>query len=60
MKFIYFQGKNNQWYWKLVARNGRSIAISGEGYKRRRGCLKAIDSIKKELGELDVRVEEGK
>lgn len=44
MKFtVYKRGK--EWRWNLKARNGEIIA-SGESYKRRKDCFKAIDLIK--------------
>lgn len=33
------------WRWRLVARNGRIIADSGEAYTRKRDALRAIDTV---------------
>jgi uncharacterized protein YegP (UPF0339 family) len=30
--FQTFQGADGKYYWRLKARNGRSIAVGGEGY----------------------------
>lgn len=46
MKYILFRDTKKEWRWKLVATNGRSIAVSGEGYKRRGSCLKAVHSVR--------------
>lgn len=47
MKFeIYRSGRDRQFYWRLVSRNGNVIA-QGEGYKRRAGALKAIRAVQK-------------
>ena len=35
-----------QWYWRLVANNGRSIAVGGEGYYNRGDLLAAINLVK--------------
>lgn len=35
MKFILYRDRKKEWRWRLKARNGRVIATSGEGYKRR-------------------------
>ena len=34
-----------QWYWRLVASNGRKIADSAEGYSTRHNVLRAINSL---------------
>lgn len=46
MRFVMFKDKGREWRWRLVARNGRSIAVSGEGYKRRGAALKAIHRVR--------------
>ena len=35
MKFQILQYSNGQYYWRLVAANGRIIATSGESYVRK-------------------------
>jgi uncharacterized protein YegP (UPF0339 family) len=35
VKFHVYQDKIGDWRWRLVARNGKVIADSGEGYKSR-------------------------
>lgn len=45
MKFILYRGKNGDWYWRLLARNKRVIAISGEGYKRKCDAVRMINRI---------------
>lgn len=32
--------------WRLVARNGRIIAESGEAYTRERDCWRAVDRVR--------------
>ncbi len=44
-KFELFKGVNNQWYFNLVATNGKVIA-SSEGYTQKRGALKGIRAVK--------------
>lgn len=29
-----------QWYWRLVARNGKTVADGAEGYQRRAACMR--------------------
>lgn len=57
-KFVYYRGGNFDWYWKLVARNGRIVADGAEGYKTKSGVLKAIRRINK-LFAAPLPVEEG-
>jgi uncharacterized protein len=42
MKFYIFQDSLNQYRWKLLAGNGRSVAVSGEGYYNKQDCLAGI------------------
>lgn len=46
MAYWVFKDTNSQWRWRLVARNGRSIAISGEAYHNKVDCLHAISLVK--------------
>ena len=41
--FEFYRSPNDkQWYWRLKANNGQTIADGGEGYKNRQGCLNGI------------------
>lgn len=43
MKFELFKSpENQQWYWRFVAANGKSIAIGGEGYHNRSDAVNGI------------------
>jgi uncharacterized protein YegP (UPF0339 family) len=44
MKFIIHRSTNKQFYYTLVARNGR-IVMTSETYKRKGSCQKAISSM---------------
>jgi uncharacterized protein YegP (UPF0339 family) len=46
MKFHIYKDRNKHWRWRLLARNGRKIANSGEGYVRRKDCMKIISRIR--------------
>ncbi len=47
MKYQVFKStSNNQYYWRLLAANGRSIATGGEGYHNHKDCLAAIALVK--------------
>ncbi len=45
MKFRLFRDSKGEWRWKLLSRNGREIACSGEGYKRKTQCTRMISKI---------------
>jgi len=45
MKFYIFQDAKKEWRWHLKARNGRIVAVSGEGYKRKVTMYKSMDAI---------------
>jgi uncharacterized protein YegP (UPF0339 family) len=45
MKFHVYKSRNCEWRWRLVARNGRIVAESGEGYKSRAHILKMIAKV---------------
>lgn len=56
MRIEYFQGKPpkasgkgtgllGQWYWRLVAGNGRVIADGAEGYSKRSNVIRACEKM---------------
>lgn len=45
MKFHLYRDAKREWRWRLVARNGRIVATSGEGYKRKASALAAMFGI---------------
>lgn len=42
----YATGKH-EWYWILIAKNGRTIARSSETYMRKRSAIKSIEIVAK-------------
>ncbi|MGK0188577.1 MAG: hypothetical protein ACI9R3_004388 [Verrucomicrobiales bacterium] len=38
-KWHFYQDKKREWRWKRVARNGRIVGSSSEGYKNRSDCI---------------------
>jgi uncharacterized protein YegP (UPF0339 family) len=40
-------GKYCEWYWILIAKNGRTIARSSETYKTKRAAIKSIEIVAK-------------
>jgi hypothetical protein len=60
MKIIVYKDRKKEWRWRLVARNGKIVAESGEGYKRKRSALKTISLIGIAWAGDDVFDDEGK
>jgi uncharacterized protein YegP (UPF0339 family) len=54
-KFIIYRDKKSEYRWQLRASNGRIIAESGEGYKRKRSIIKLIQR-KFETSESDLEL----
>lgn len=46
LTFELFKDAKEQFRWRLKAVNGQTIATSGEGYKAKADCLKAVESIR--------------
>lgn len=45
-KFDIKQNKyNKQWYYHIVASNGRIVDDGSEGYASRRNCIRAIETV---------------
>ena len=54
-KFRVYKDVSGQWRWRFTAGNGKIVA-SGEGYRRRIDCLKAVQLIKAEAIDADVEL----
>lgn len=46
MKFIIYQDAKGEWRWRLKSRNGKTVADSGEGYKRRGAVVNILRNIR--------------
>jgi uncharacterized protein len=42
MTFHIYKDRKKEFRWRLVASNGKTVADSGEGYKRRTMCKKSV------------------
>lgn len=45
MVAMLFQDEKSEWRWHIKALNGRIVADSAEGYRRRRDCLKMLEKM---------------
>ena len=41
----YFKSRTGEWHWRFKSSNGNILAISGEGYTRRRSAIKNWNSL---------------
>lgn len=48
-KLTIYKDKNNDWRWTITAKNGKIIAASTEGYKRKRSVIANLKSIGESL-----------
>lgn len=37
------KNRKKEWIWRIVAANGRKVAVGGEGYKNRGDCLRMLE-----------------
>ena len=44
--FEVYRDAENEWRWRLVARNGKIIADSAEGYSSKMSALNAVDTVR--------------
>ena len=42
LRFVVYKDTKGEWRWHLKATNGRILADSGEGYKRRQTAVRAL------------------
>lgn len=49
MTFIFYKDKKHEYRWKILHKNGKILADSGEGYKTKSGIKKSADNIIKRI-----------
>lgn len=55
MRIVCYRGADGDWRWRMVAANGRIVADSAEGYRRRGQCVRMAHQIA--AGDIQVVVE---
>ena len=53
-KFEVYKDRGGEYRWRLRAQNRQVLATSGEAYADKRGCLAAIDSVKRAAADAPV------
>lgn len=56
MKFVIYTDKAGEARWKLVAKNGKTIADSGEGYHNEGNARRAIKAWRRGVGDAPITV----
>lgn len=54
-KYELYQDKAGEWRWRLRHQNGNIIADSAEGYSSKAAAQKGIESVKKNVGEAEIK-----
>lgn len=57
-KFWIYKDEKGEWRWTLLARNGRCVGDSGEGYRTKSGAMMAARSVVRVAKAALVAVEE--
>jgi uncharacterized protein len=52
--FEVYQDKAGEYRWRLRAQNTKVLATSSDGYKEKRSCLAAIESVKRDVIDAPV------
>jgi uncharacterized protein YegP (UPF0339 family) len=50
-----FQGKDNQWYWRLQSVNGQ-ILLASEGYTRKEAAVEASSNLKNTMSNVSYQI----
>ena len=53
-KFEMYQDRSGDFRWRLKSSNGQVIATGGQGYKDKRDCRGAIDSVKRAVADAPI------
>jgi uncharacterized protein YegP (UPF0339 family) len=46
MKVVFYRDVRGEWRWKIVARNGRIVGASSEGFKRERAARRNLELVR--------------
>lgn len=57
MKFIVYRSATSKWYWRLVAKNGLTIADGSECYASAGNCRKAVNRVIKGVPSAEIHTE---
>lgn len=55
--FRVYKDADTEWRWALIAKNSKILADSGESYRRKAECLKAVEKIKNQAAYAEVETE---
>jgi uncharacterized protein YegP (UPF0339 family) len=53
--FEVYRDAGGEFRWRLRTQNSQVIATSGDGYKEKRSCLEAIESVKRNAADAPVK-----
>jgi uncharacterized protein YegP (UPF0339 family) len=50
----FYEDSKGEYRWRIIAPNGEKIANCGEGYKNKKDCIKALDSVRWHIDNSEV------
>ncbi len=57
MKFVIYKDSGGNYRWRLVARNGQTIASSGEAFDSKSNARRAAENVKGNAGSATIEDE---
>lgn len=51
MRFETYEDQAGEWWWRAIARNGKVVAVSAEGYASERNATRALAAFRAAVGE---------
>lgn len=58
MRFEIYEDARGEWRWRLVAKNGQTVADGGEGYKKEGNARRALKAFRHLVGAARIVVVE--
>jgi uncharacterized protein YegP (UPF0339 family) len=57
MTFKILKNSAGNWYWHLIASNGRKVATAGESFSSKDAAKTAAENVKRNAGSAGIEVE---
>jgi len=54
MKFVIYADSSSKYRWRLVARNGQTVASSGEAFDSRSNARRAAENVRDNAGSAEI------
>jgi len=57
MTFKVLKNTSGNWYWHLIAANGRKVATAGESFSSKEAAKTAAENVKNNAGSASIEVQ---